>query len=78
MYWLGDVNVTRGRGPRIAMEGIATAGNGSDEPRGPRRVADGGAHLGYQVVQARVGHEGRRPETLEELGLGHHIRPPIE
>ena len=69
---------SRGQRPRITMEGIAESRNGADEPRGLRRVADCGPHLGHQVVQARVGHEGLWPEKLDELGLRHHLRPPIE
>lgn len=76
--WLGEAGVTRGDRPRITMEGIAASGNGSYESRGLRRVANCRTDLGHEVVQARVGHEGRCPEVIEELGLRHHLRPPIE
>lgn len=76
--WLEGVGVTRGHRPRITMEGIAASRNGSNEPRGLRCVANGRTDLGHEVVQARVGHECRCPEVIEELGLRHHLRPPIE
>jgi len=51
---LGDVCGSRRYDPRIPMERITEPWDSSDEPRGLWCVANRGAHLGYQVVQARV------------------------
>ena len=60
------------------MESVAVSRDGADVPRGPRRVADRGADFRHQVVQARVGDERLRPQTLEKLCLRDSLRPPIE
>ena len=60
------------------MKGVAVSRNGADVPRRPWRVAERGADLRHQVVQARVGDERLRPQTLEELRLRDRLRPPIE
>ncbi len=60
------------------MKRIAVARNGANVARGPWRVADRGADLGHQIVQARVGDKRLRPQTLEQFRLRHRLRPPIE
>ena len=60
------------------MKSVAESRDGADVPRRPWRIPERGADLGHQVVQARVGDERLRPQTLDELRLGDSLRPAIE
>jgi hypothetical protein len=60
------------------VEGVAVPGDRSDEPRPARRVAERGADLRHQVVEARIGDERSRPQALEQLCLRNRLRAPIE
>jgi len=50
----------------------------ANEARLPRLVAQGGAQLGDEVMQARIGNEGIRPEKLVKLLLREGARPLVQ
>ena len=60
------------------MKSVPVPGHGPDVSCHPRIVTQGAAYFGHEVVQAGVGHEGVRPQMLQQFGLADCLRPPIQ
>ncbi len=60
------------------MKRVAVSGDGADVSRRPRSIANRGTDFRHQVMQARIGDERLRPQTLEELCLRDRLGAAIE